>query len=360
MNNDTVALAIDRLRFYANDALLTLTQCICKPDASLKINGRSYTIEKLLGEGAAGFVYLVRDQSNDRLYALKKVLVTTGNEGYKEAMREVEAYKRFRHPNIITILDSAVVQDEHGDGRIIYLLLPFYSRGNLQDMITSAATTGHPLTEEQLLKLFHGTCLAVRALHQYHARPISAAIYPPSQEGDALITQPDPVFDGDEELGSAESGELIPYAHRDIKPGNIMIADDGSPILMDFGSTTKARIEIKSRQQALLEQDLASERSTMPYRAPELFDVKTGAVLDEKVDIWSLGCTLFAVAYGHSPFEVDGQSIAMAVGSGRYRHPSGYSDRLVALIDALLVVNPAERPDIQTVIALTERALTKS
>lgn len=55
------------------------------------------------------------------LYALKKILVTSGQEGVKEAMKEVEAYRRFRHPNIIKILDSAVVQDEGGEGKIIYL-----------------------------------------------------------------------------------------------------------------------------------------------------------------------------------------------------------------------------------------------
>lgn len=66
-------------------------------------------------------MYLIRDLSSDRLYALKKILVTSGQEGVKEAMREVEAYRRFRHPNIIRILDSAVVQDESGDGKIIYL-----------------------------------------------------------------------------------------------------------------------------------------------------------------------------------------------------------------------------------------------
>lgn len=87
----------------------------------------------------------------------------------------------------------------------------------------------------------------------------------------------------------------------------------------------------------------------MPYRAPELFDVKTGTTLDEKVDIWSLGCTLFAVAYGYSPFETDGASIAMAVLSGRYKHPAGYSERVTKLIDAMLVPEPSKRPDIQKV-----------
>ena len=55
---------------------------------------------------------------------------------------------------------------------------------------------------------------------------------------------------------------------------------------MDFGSTIKARVKIENRSQALLQQDIAAEQSTMAYRAPELFDVKTGITIDEKVDIW--------------------------------------------------------------------------
>jgi serine/threonine kinase 16 len=62
-------------------------------------------------------------------------------------------------------------------------------------------------------------------------------------------------------------------------------------------ANVRARIDVQTRQQALLEQvrawlfclllqDIASEHSSMPYRAPELFDVKTGKMLDEKVDIW--------------------------------------------------------------------------
>lgn len=88
--------------------------------------------------------------------------------------------------------------------------------------------------------------------------------------------------------------------------------------------------------------------------------MKTGKTLDEKCDIWSLGCTLYAVAYGHSPFEVDGQSIAMAVGSGRYRHLTGYSQDFVQLIDSMLIVDPENRPDIQKVIEMTENILRKT
>jgi serine/threonine kinase 16 len=88
-------------------------------DATLKINGRSYRIEKLLGEGGFSFVYLISDTASGRQYALKKILVTSGQEGVQAAMKEIEAYRRFKHPNIIKIIESAVVQE--GEGKIIYL-----------------------------------------------------------------------------------------------------------------------------------------------------------------------------------------------------------------------------------------------
>ncbi|RSH80238.1 uncharacterized protein EHS24_008811 [Apiotrichum porosum] len=357
MNEHNLLIALDRIKFYARDALVTVTQCICRPDATLKINGRQFKVERLLGEGGFSFVYLIRDTSSGRLFALKKVIIMTGQEGVQAAMREIEAYRRFRHPNIIKLFDSAVVQDESADGKIIYMFLPYYTHGNLQDLMAQVSVTGNRVEEDRLLRMFHGTCLGVRAMHQYRLPAVNAT-YPPQRDEDPLM--PDElVFDAPEDE-PGQVGELVPYAHRDIKPGNIMLADDDTPILMDFGSTIKARIEVTTRQQALLEQDIAAEHSTMPYRAPELFDVKTGKTLDEKVDIWSLGCTLFAVAYGFSPFETDGSSLAMAVMSGRYRHPGGYSERLTKLIDAMLVVDPEQRPDIQQVLDLTEAAMRHS
>ncbi|KAH7913525.1 protein kinase [Hygrophoropsis aurantiaca] len=419
--------ALDSLKDQAKDALWALSSCLCQQSAKIKINGRTFNIIKVLGEGGFSFVYLAQDETSGRQFALKKIRCPTGSDGVKEAMREVEAYRRFRHPNIIRILDSAVVQDPEGEGKIVYLFLPLYKRGNLQDAINANVVNGKHFPEQDMVRLFKGTCEAVRAMHEYHATAGSKAQGPtsnsgssrsppsssssmrtqrqqgdhsdeedemfPHPEGDGeggysyesavnvpLVTKHqseedgDVVFDGDEEVahiqrnenGHLEPGaqEHVPYAHRDLKPGNVMIADDGvTPILMDFGSAVKARVRIENRSQALLQQDIAAEQSTMAYRAPELFDVKTGVTLDEKVDIWSLGCTLFALAYSHSPFEntqttEQGGSIAMAVLNAQYKHPSSaYSQGLKDLIDSMLKINPKDRPDINQVIAATDRVL---
>lgn len=407
MESSPLHHAFENFKYHAKDLFSIISGCVCPQQTKLKINGRMFKIEKVLGEGGFSFVYLAQDETSGKEFALKKIRCPTGSEGVELVMREVAAYRRFKHPNIIRLYDSAVLQDPDGEGKVVYLFLPLYKRGNLQDAINTYTQSGERFTERHLLRLFKGTCEAVRAMHTYRTakpspNPSTSRKPPPGSgsddghdenetfphpEGDAeggysygpgpravdsasvpLVSRQglddgDVIFDGDQDAVQNSSGELVPYAHRDLKPGNVMIADDGTPILMDFGSCMNARIPIESRSQALLQQDIAAEHSTMAYRAPELFDVKTGITLDEKVDIWSLGCVLFALAYLHSPFEntqttEQGGSIAMAVLNAQYKHPaSNYSQGLKTLIDTMLKANPQERPDIHQVLDATARLL---
>ena|SRR6201996_3626449 len=154
-----------------------------------------------------------------------------------------------------------------------------------------------------------------------------------------------------------------------------MIDDDGrTPILMDLGSLAPAPTPITSRSQAIAVQDEAAEHSTMPYRAPELFDVKTGSTIDTKVDIWSLGCTLYACLVGKSPFEArseeTGGSLSLCVLGGDWRFPGEGPQRgkqkaaasqepdinegIKDIVRKCLKVEPSERPDIDGLIQLIE------
>jgi len=171
-----------------------------------------------------------------------------------------------------------------------------------------------------------------------------------------------------------------------------MISDSGNePILMDLGSIAESPLPITSRSLAIATQDVAAEHSTMPYRAPELFDVKTGTVIDTKVDIWSLGCTLYACIVGKSPFEMrsdeTGGSLSICVLSGDWRFPDegpnakkknkgkapagaagdgaasagsdeeAISEPIREVVRKCLKVEPGERPDINELIEVVERVI---
>ncbi|KAI9886412.1 MAG: hypothetical protein M1823_001801 [Watsoniomyces obsoletus] len=366
---------------YLLDLLYSLNNCLCcfPGTPRLKIKNRSFKILRLLGEGGFSYVYLVQDLSSSSLHALKKIRCPFGQESVSQALREVEAYALFtHHPNIIHSEDYSIVSDRSDPGaKTVYILLPYYRRGNLQDMINANLVNHTTFPERRLMRLFLGVCRALKAMHQYrvvirdgegmktgddglnkakrvrndanradeHAgeevnaaggsaktgtgkgkRKMKKRGETPSDPDED--TEQEPLMEGEVSMAQegVEEGEIRAYAHRDIKPGNIMIADDGiTPILMDLGSITPSPTPITSRSLALAVQDTAAEHSTMPYRAPELFDVKTGSTIDTKVDIWSLGCTLYACLVGKSPFEArseeTGGSLSMCVLGGDWRFP---------------------------------------
>jgi serine/threonine kinase 16 len=171
--------------------------------------------------------------------------------------------------------------------------------------------------------------------------------------------------------------------------GNIMIDDSGStPILMDLGSVASSPLPITSQSVALQVADTAAEHSTMPFRAPELFDPQTGMVIDTKSDIWSMGCTLFACLVGKTPFEMrsdeTGGTLSLCVLGGDWRFPDegkqavkrtnsmrpqgdaanaagadavNISDPIREVVRKCLKVEPAERPDIDELIEMVEAVI---
>jgi serine/threonine kinase 16 len=203
-------------------------------------------------QGGFSYVYLVEDVNNGALYALKKIRCPFGQESVALAMKEVEAYALFSpHPNIIQSVDYSVSADRSDPGaKTVYILLPYYRRGNLQDIINANLVNHTKFPERRLMVLFLGVCKALKAMHSYRVqggpggadsvnkakkvRGLAARADHEAEEeagprkgrqsrrdSDADSDQQEPLMEGEVTLSQegVAPGEVRAYAHRDIKPG---------------------------------------------------------------------------------------------------------------------------------------------
>jgi len=282
-----------------------------------RLKNRKVIVRKTLGEGGFSFVYQVKDVHDNNIYALKKMLCQT-EELLETGKREIQILERYKHANILGIVDHAIVPSRTIQGaQEVLMLLPFYKRGTLQDALDfqrkrfGLQTTTSPFTEKEVLAIFLGICNAVSVFHQS-----------------------DPVL-----------------ALRDLKPGNVLLSDKNEPILMDFGSVAPARVTVQNRQDALALQEIAEQFCTPQYRAPELFNIPSSCVLDERTDIWSLGCLLYALIFCRSPFE-GATSVALAVQSPVTYPETNAFPLSLPLVRRMLTVDPHARPTIHDVISM--------
>ena len=257
------------------DLLSSLSGCLgCFPSSpTLKVNSRSLKILRLLGEvcptfhlyiyihpmnqakqltcacqGGFSYVYLVQDTSSSELFALKKIRCPFGAESVAQAMREVEAYKLFAHSKgIIHAVDYAIATERGGgeESKTVYVLLPYYRRGNLQDMINANLVNHTRFPEKRLMCLFLGVCKALRDMHQYRGPGLGGQAATGGQAERMEVPsrgkgkgkgkgrqsaggeedeedeneQQKPLMTEDERMPAPAPGQIRSYAHRDIKPG---------------------------------------------------------------------------------------------------------------------------------------------
>jgi len=291
--------------------------------ATMKVNDKTLRVVKLLAEGGFSFVYLVEDSSKKQ-YALKKVLSQLPEQS-ELARWEVQVHKAFKHPNLLPLIDDCAVPTSNG-AEEFRLLMPLFESGTLLDRCTMHLKAGTRMPEKVALRIFEGVLQGILQFHQHTPA----------------------------------------WAHRDVKPANVLLGPGDVPVLMDFGSAAVARKKIGSRQEALLLQEDAAQNCSMPYRAPELFDVPSNATIDERTDVFSLGATLYAMAFVYSPFECTFQddeqrvvdcSYLRVIGGAQYPSKCEYSKEFIALIEWMLTVDPQKRPTVVDVIARVQGML---
>lgn len=245
-----------------------------------------YLIRSKLARGGMSTVYLATDRRLERDVALKVLHPhMAGDPQFLDRLgREAKAAARLSHPHVVGVLDQGE------DGHLAYLVMEYIKGHTLRDVLKDKGA----LTPRLAL---------------------------------ALI---DPVVEG---LGAAHAAGLI---HRDVKPENVLIADDGRIKIGDFGLARA--ITTTTSTGALI--------GTVAYLSPELV---MGRQADARSDIYSLGIMLYEMITGRQPFDgevpiqVAYQHVNSAVGAPSELVP-GLAGELDELVQWCTANDPEQRP----------------
>ncbi|XP_032488328.1 cyclin-G-associated kinase isoform X3 [Phocoena sinus] len=270
-------------------------------------------VRRVLAEGGFAFVYEAQDLESGREYALKRLL-SNEEEKNRAIIQEVCFMKKLSgHANIVQFCSAASIGKEESDtGQAEFLLLMELCRGQLVEFLKKIESKG-PLSCDTVLKIFYQTCRAVQHMHR----------------------------------------QKPPIIHRDLKVENLLLSNQGTIKLCDFGSATTIShypdYSWSAQRRALVEEEIT--RNTTPmYRTPEIVDLYSNFPIGEKQDIWALGCILYLLCFGQHPFE-DGAKLRIV--NGKYAIPADDTRYSVfhGLIRATLRVNPEERLSITELVS---------
>ena len=219
------------------------------------------TLEKLIGQGGMGAVYLAQQARPARYVAVKVLLpnVSINSKEYEAFLvrfrREADVIAKLEHINIMPIYEYG---EQEG---LAYLVMPYLSGGSLRDLLA------------------HRGSISLSETATYLDQASSALAY-------------------------AHAHGVI---HRDIKPNNLLIHNDGRLVLADFGIARIMQDTGKTIDSTLTNPSIFI--GTPNYMAPEMAQ---GGPIDHRVDIYELGIVLFHMLSGHVPFTGD-TPLAIAV-----------------------------------------------
>jgi serine/threonine protein kinase len=252
-----------------------------------------YRLTEHIGSGAMGVVWQAHDERLHRTVALKQLLLSPGlsaaeaHEARERAMREGRIAARLQHPNAVAVYD--VVED---DGQPV-LIMEYVPSKSLSAVLDQRG----PLQPQEVARIGAQVAIALTAAHQ-------AGI-----------------------------------VHRDIKPGNVLLADDGTVKITDFG-ISRATGDVTVTATGML-------AGTPAYLAPE---VAKGENPGPPSDVFSLASTIYAAVEGHPPFGTGDNTLALLHAVAACRTiPPRQAGPLTALLMHMLRGTPDDRPTMSEV-----------
>ncbi len=205
-----------------------------------------FELGHLIGEGGVGRVYKGTDTQTGEPVAIKALrpeIILEAPDMVERFRREGQALRELNHPNIVKVLATV---EEASQG---YIIMEYVAGGSLADLLRNQPQ----LPLERALSIGLEVADALARAHHLH------------------------------------------IIHRDIKPGNILLSEDGTPRLTDFGLAHLGGFPPITKAGHVI--------GTFQYLSPEGCNRQP---MDERADIWSLGVVLFEMLAGERPFEGGG------------------------------------------------------
>lgn len=265
------------------------------------IEGR-YELLEPIGSGGMGEVWKAHDRRLRRFVAVKGLLdrnaMTAGTQAaaMQRARREAEAIAKIEHPNVVTVHDQVETDNQ------VWIVMKLLEARSLADLLRSERVLAIPRAADIGLQILQG----LRAVH-------AASV-----------------------------------VHRDVKPGNVLVREDGTAILVDFGIATFEGAAQVTRSGSVI--------GTPPYLAPELFTPGSPGPAPAS-DLWALGITLYEMVEGRVPF-AGGEVWEVQENIRQSPDPSlRYAGPLAPVIQGLLFPDPHERLDAATAEVMLREVL---
>ncbi|BEL07663.1 hypothetical protein Q0Z83_058540 [Actinoplanes sichuanensis] len=267
------------------------------PDAPVLLAGR-YRLGESLGRGGMGQVLLARDETLQRDVAIKEIDQPFGADGgaaARRTLREARASARINHPNVVQVYDVLQLDDR------TWIVMEYVPSRSLREEIAEQG----PLDPYRVARI------------------------------------------GLELLGALRTAHRLGVEHRDVKPANVLLADDGRVLLTDFGIAAVDDDGVISRSDILVgsPQFMAPERAQGNPSGPE-------------ADLWSLGATLYAAIEGRAPYQRGSTMATLAALATEEPDPPAHAGVLRPLLDGLLHKDPATRMTAEDAEGLARAIIT--